>query len=143
MSIIFPIVSGLNQLASAKEGEAEALRREFRKGFAEGAEDVAALRAGVGETVGLLIGVVKADRLQTEKVCQGVVNIQISGRWAGGAGQEKGVLMQPLHCDQWRISVGLCSPGTRRSHAGCSPLNPPLFHQFLRPLALCPLRAPR
>ena len=89
-STIFPIVSGLNQLASAKEGEAEALRREFQKGFTEGAENVTALRSDVGKTVGLLIGAVKADRLQTKKLCQAVVNLQISENWARGAGQEKG-----------------------------------------------------
>ena len=42
ISAIFPIVTGLHQLASAKEGEAEALRREFQRGFAEGAGNVAA-----------------------------------------------------------------------------------------------------
>ena len=42
MSAGFPIVTGLHQLASAKAGEAEALRREIHRGFAEGTEDVAA-----------------------------------------------------------------------------------------------------
>ena len=89
-SVIFLIVTGLHQLAKAKEGEEEALRKLFQKGFADGAEDVAALRVDVGKTVGLLIGAVKADRLQTKKVCQAAVNLQISEKLARGAGQEKG-----------------------------------------------------
>ena len=48
MSTIFPILTGLHQLASAKKREAEALRREVQKGFNEVAEDVAALRVEVG-----------------------------------------------------------------------------------------------
>ena len=84
MSTIFPIVSGLHQPASAKEGETEALRREFQKGFIEGDENVAALRVDVGKTVGLLIGAVKADRLQNKKLCQVVVNLQISENLQGG-----------------------------------------------------------
>ena len=79
MSSIFPIVTGLHQLASAQKGEAEALRREFQKGFAEGAKDVAAWRVDMGKTVGLLIGAVKADRLQTKKLCQAVFNLQKLG----------------------------------------------------------------
>ena len=87
MSAIFPIVTGLHQLASAQAGDAEALRREFQRGFAGGAEDVAALRVDVGKTVGLLIGAVNADRLQTKKIFQAVINLQISERLARGAGQ--------------------------------------------------------
>ena len=100
MCTIFPIVTGLHQLASAKAGEAEALSREFQRGFAEGAEDVEALRVDVGKRVGLLIGAVKADRVQTKKLCQAVVNLQISENWARGAGQEKEGVMQPMHCNQ-------------------------------------------
>ena len=54
----------------------------------------------VGKTVDLLIGAVKADRIQTKKLCQAVVNLQISENWVKGAGQEKGGVMQPMHCNQ-------------------------------------------
>ena len=55
MGTIFQIVSGLHQLASAREGGSETVRREFQKGFAEGAGNLAALRVDVGETVGMLV----------------------------------------------------------------------------------------
>ena len=54
----------------------------------------------MGETVGLLVGAVKTDRLQTKKLCQAVVSLQISKKWAREAGEEKGGVMQPLRSDQ-------------------------------------------
>ena len=100
MNTFFPIVTGLHQLASVKEEGAAALRGEFQKGLTEGTENVAALRADVGGTVGLLVSAVKADRLQTKKRCQAVVNLQISGKSTRETGQEKGRVMQPLRCNQ-------------------------------------------
>ena len=50
--------------------------------------------------MGLLIGAVKSDRLQTKKLFQAVVNLQISENWARGAGQAQGGVMQPLRSDQ-------------------------------------------
>ena len=89
MCASFPMVTGLPQLASAKELEAEALMRELQKGFAEGAEDVAALRVEVEKTVGLLVGAVKADLLQTKKLCRAFFNLQISDKLEREAGKKK------------------------------------------------------
>ena len=152
MSTIFPIVSGLHQLASVKEGETEALRREFQKGFTEGAENVAALRVDVGKTVGLLIGAVKADRLQTKKLCHAVVNLQVYEIWPTGTGQEKGGLTQPLHCNQGEDQGKAVQPRTstvpRRLFAAESAPVPSVaapscpLPSSCAPVTLMPLAAP-